>query len=77
MAPALNDLLCRAKTEDGNFRAGTTLMFFAEDGRLKCCLHDKASGHSAFLTLDPESDWVCQIEEAIQAGLDWRTKRRS
>lgn len=73
--PATFELMSSTRDTEGKWRPGTTIMFFAEGGRLKVCLNDKATAASCFLTIDPHLGPWDQIEEAIVAGLDWRRKR--
>jgi hypothetical protein len=72
--PALYELMASAKDQFGKYRAGATVMMFAEGGRLKACINDKWTNSSAFLTIDPRAGLYDQLEEAIRAGLDWRKK---
>src|SRR4249919_1128698 len=46
--PALYELLALAKM-DGHYRAGATLSFFCEQGKLKASLYDRASQMGWFM----------------------------
>lgn len=73
--PLLWEHLVETRWEDGSTRETSTLLLFAEDGRWKGCLNDRAEARSVFLAaLTPEG-----VFEALEAGLrseglDWRAK---
>ena len=73
--PALYDLLGNAVC-DGHWRAGATLSFFCEGGRLKASIYDRASQMVWFCTLKGDVDWLAETEHALQNGEgEWREKK--
>lgn len=73
--PALYQLLCYAKA-DGHYRAGATLSFFCEMGRLKASIYDRASQMVWFGCLEGEGDLIGEVDKLIQAGHgEWRQKK--
>lgn len=73
--PHLFEFLVDTRWEDGTERETGTLLLFAEAGRLKACLNDRALGRSVFLSAES----LESLFSALQAGLadeslDWRSK---
>lgn len=74
--PNLYDLLSIAR-RDGQWRAGSTLMLFAEGGALKACINDRDTQQTWFLTLASSHRVLEAVEEALQnGGGEWRRARR-
>jgi len=75
-SPALYALLCSARDEAGAYRKGSTLMLFADDGRLKATITDPATGQVWFATLTGWRGCLKEIESLLQKGSgDWRAQR--
>lgn len=72
--PNLADFLCQDRWEDKSYRVPGTVVIFAEDGRLKCCLNDKECEKMAFITLDDPEKLLAALDAKLAdyAALDWR-----
>ena len=75
--PALHEFLTLEKWDDGAARKTGTLLWFFEDGSLKCCLSDRDAGFVCFITgCDPFS-MIDSIELGLtEDSLDWRASRK-
>lgn len=73
--PALYQLMCHAK-RDGNFRAGSRLTLFADQGRIKACISDPDSNQVWFATLDGFRGALEAIEDLVSSRRgEWREQR--
>jgi len=71
--PALWEFLTVVQWEDGETRATGTVLFFSEEGRVKCCVNDRDGERSAFVTGGSWEGVIDAIEEGLVANcLDWR-----
>lgn len=74
--PTLAAWMTQEQWEDRTPRRTTTLLFFVERGQLKCCLHDRDAGRSAFLTGDTVEELLGEVERSLAADVvEWRVKR--
>jgi len=66
-----------SQAEDGlRPRAGTTLTFFGEDGRLKVAASDRHSDQSFVITLDPPEEPFDALERYLASGrVEWRKRK--
>lgn len=72
--PTLTDYLTCEAWEDGTPRVPATVMLFAQDGRWKVCINDKAMSRVAFIAgLTPESALQAAEDGLASDDLDWRT----
>ena len=70
--PALFELLA-AGLYEGEPRKGATVTLFCVDGRLKACVSDRHSGMALWLTLEPFSDVLAEIELGVsQHSAEWK-----
>lgn len=76
-APAVYQLLAHA-VKEGHFRAGATLSFFCEMGKLKASIYDRESQMVWFCAISGEGDWVDAVDVALQSGSgEWREKKHT
>jgi len=72
-------ILWRLLTETnfrGTPRTTHTLLFFYDEGKLKCCLNDRQRAAVAFVTLDSAEGAFEDLEELLRSGkLVWRNSR--
>lgn len=72
--PSLYSYLTDSKWEDGSPRELATLMIFAQDGRWKVCLSDKATGRVCFLSGTTIEEALLSLDEGLGTDeVDWRT----
>jgi hypothetical protein len=74
--PALYQLLCLAKDEAKKFRPGATLTLYADQQRLKACIHDRHTCQVWFYTLDGSELILEALDAALRDGKgEWRQKK--
>lgn len=56
------------ETKDGSKRKTTTVTFYADQGRLGCCVHDRHQGAQMHLRLTSLEDVWDEIESALVSG---------
>ena len=75
LCPRLYTLLAKQVVK-GKPRETATVRLFADGGRLKAAIHDKASGQTFWATLEAASDPLMELEGLLAAGRgDWRKDR--
>lgn len=71
--PSLADFLTADSWADGSVRQLPTLILFAEDGRWKACLNDRAEERSAWVTSDTLEGLFAVLDAQLESGTtDWR-----
>jgi len=71
--PGLWEMLTAPTFPDGEVRVGASLMVFAQDNQLKCCLSDRDLDSQAWVTASTVPGLFFSLEIGLQAGtLDWR-----
>lgn len=71
--PALWEYLSLDRWEDGKARALSSLTVFWGDGRLKCCLNDKANNRCLFASGESLAALLTALEAALASDTaDWR-----
>ena len=69
-------LFCPIWPEDGSKRDTGTIMLFADDGKLKAVITDRAQSLVAFFTIsEPTLLWDELNEALLGDSLDWRVKK--
>ena len=75
--PAMWEFLTVTAWEDGEIRTTGTILYFAEEGRLKACVSDRDSERVAFVTAGTWEELNEAIEEGVELNsLDWRQSTR-
>jgi hypothetical protein len=75
MCPRLYTLLAKAVV-NGKARETATIRFFADGGRLKAAVHDKATGQTWWTTLEAKLDLCVELECSLAANQgEWRKDR--
>lgn len=71
--PAIWESLTLSSWEKGEARETSTLLFFVEMGKFKCCLNDRDGCRSGFDSADTFSALLTSLEVKLEeGGLDWR-----
>jgi hypothetical protein len=71
--PGLWEMLTAPVGPDGEARDGASLMVFASEDILKCCLTDKDLEQQVWVSAATVPALFCCLETGLQAGtLDWR-----
>jgi len=71
--PLLHQFLFDGAWDDGTARELPTLLFFADMGKWKVCVSDRALSLVAFTTGESFEDLLRSIEKGLKEGsLDWR-----
>jgi hypothetical protein len=74
--PALWEHLTETAWESGQVRITSTLLIFTEDGMVKLCLHDRASGRSAWVAKSSLTAALKAMEDALEGdSVEWRRVR--
>jgi len=69
-------LFCPVWPEDGSKRETGTIMWFADDGRLKVVITDRAQSLVAFYTIEEPVLMLDELNAALADDkLDWRIKK--
>jgi len=73
--PMLYAFLACRKVDDKDRHLGKAT-FFADDGRLKCCLNDPSNLCHLFVTIDSlEDSWEALERALVAPDADWRRSR--
>lgn len=75
LLPALREHLCDTQWADGSPRQTSTLLIFAEDGCWKCCLTDRASERSTWVSARTLGGLFQSLGERLQSDTaEWRRR---
>lgn len=75
--PVTAEWLCETAWPDGKPRVTTTVLVFAEDGKLKAAVHDRDGHRSAFVSGDTWDGLWGALETALKEDLlGWRPDKK-
>lgn len=73
--PTLHQYITCTSWEDGKPRTTSTLLFFLENGVMKCCVNDRDNNRSAFFTATTFNDLLLHMETRLsEETADWKIK---